>query len=347
MTHTPAQRFMAPERIWFVNTDMKSFTEFSRASSDGSAFAHWLKAGRLFVTPTARNPRKYHDALMEMMPGDPVFAYESKVGFVAIGWVRGPKDLQDSRGGTALYPNPAEIVRSLGVDWDTSVTQTMSEVSAHTRVGQHGLQGCNAGTQLHDYMAGMLQQVYQRHLLDADEHENAAWERIEADPTYDSVPKAQLVEARVGQGRFRANVLAREPQCRVTGTTLSSCLVASHIKPWAVCNAGEHLDSANGLMPAPHVDHLFDTGLISFTDDGQLLLAPRLDRAVLRDWHIAEGSNVGEFASDQKHYLAYRRAYVLGQPRPRQRRNLIGAASDSTATFKAAQDSVPVTPEAD
>jgi hypothetical protein len=331
---TSLEQFTVPERIWFANTDMKSFNELPRKSGDSSAFSHWLDAGRLFVTPTAKKPHKYNGALMDMMPGDPLFAYESQVGFVALGWVRDPKDLKDTDGGTALYPKLDEIVRSLAVDWDTSVTRTMSEVSAYTPVGKHGRQACNAGTPLYNYMAAMLEEAFQRRYVEADEQEAATLERIKADPTRDSTTTMQLIQARIGQGRFRKDVLAREPACRLTRTTQPRCLVASHIKPWAVCDEGEHLDDANGLMLAPHVDHLFDTGLISFTDNGQLLIAQALDRAVLRDWHIDEQANVGAFASDQARYLAYHRRYVLGQPRPRRQRNLVGDAPADVARFE-------------
>lgn len=315
-----------PERLWFANTDMQSFYEFPRAPGDVSAFAHWLNAGRLFVTPNASKPRKYHNALVAMMPGDPVFAYEDQVGFVGIGWVSHPKDLHDGRGGTALYPNPAEIVRSLAIDWDTSVTRAKSDVSALTRVGGHGLQLCDEDTRLHSYLIGMLQELYAGRRSDPNTQEAAALNRIRTDAARDSTTKAQLIEARVGQGRFRKDVLAREPACRLTGITHPGCLVASHIKPWAVCDDGERLDGANGLMLAPHIDHLFDTGLISFEDNGQLIVSPALDRAVLQAWHLDELSNAGEFAPDQRRYLAYHRLHVLGQARTRRVRNLVGGA---------------------
>ena len=93
--------------------------------------------------------------------------------------------------------------------------------------------------------------------------------------------RAQLIEARVGQGRFRKPVLARKPSCRLIGIKQPACLVANYIKPWAACVGGEHLDDANGLMLAPHVDHLFDAALISFEDNGQLLVSLALDLRVL------------------------------------------------------------------
>jgi len=327
MTSTVSNRTSnTPARIWFANTDMQSFYEFPRAPDDNSAFAHWLSAGRLFVTPNASKPRKYHNALMAMTPGDPVFAYEDQIGFVGIGRVRSPKDLLDGRGGTALYPKPTEIVRSLAVDWNTSVTRTVSQVSAVAMVNGTGLRACNKGKPLHTYLLEMLQEVDARNDSDPDEQEAIALHRIQTDSTRDSTTKTQLIEARVGQGRFRKSVLAREQACRLTGISQPGCLVASHIKPWADCDDHERLDDANGLMLAPHVDHLFDTGLISFQDNGQLIVAPALDRAVLQAWHLDELANAGEFAPDQRRYLAHHRLYVLGQARTRRVRNLVGDA---------------------
>jgi len=50
----------------------------------------------------------------------------------------------------------------------------------------------------------------------------------------------------------------------VTGLAMSKLLRASHIKPWAACAAdAERLDVYNGLLLAPHLDALFDAGLIS------------------------------------------------------------------------------------
>ncbi|UUZ49511.1 HNH endonuclease [Massilia sp. B-10] len=100
--------------------------------------------------------------------------------------------------------------------------------------------------------------------------------------------------------------------------------MASHIKPWAICIGHEHLDAANGLALAPHADHLFDTGMISFEDDGHILIAPGLDRSILQAWHIDSNMNVGPFAIDQALYMAFHRAHVFNKPRIRRARNLVG-----------------------
>lgn len=323
--------FEIPERIWYANTDMKTFRQAQRAPGDDSAFAHWLATGKVIVSPRPHNQRQYHRALSEMRPGEPVFAYEDRVGFVGIGWITDPKMHADTSGGCVLYPDPSSRVTSIDVVWDTSVTRHYKDVSAVTKVGGHGVQLCDVTTKLYPYLLEMLQEARHRHKSDPDADEAAACRLIESSPAYSQKMRVQLGLARIGQGTFRSAVLAREPVCRVTEVAQPAHLVASHIKPWAACVDGEHLDGANGLMLAPHIDHLFDTGLISFTDDGQLIAAQALDPEVMSAWHIGENTNVGKFAPDQARYLAYHRLYVFGQPRPRRQRNLVGAAFDGVA----------------
>ncbi len=80
--------------------------------------------------------------------------------------------------------------------------------------------------------------------------------------------KIQLIKARRGQGLFKANVRLYETECRVTHVRSIKHLRASHIKPWKDSDDHEKIDGANGLLLAPHVDHLFDRGLISFSGEG-------------------------------------------------------------------------------
>jgi len=126
-----------------------------------------------------------------------------------------------------------------------------------------------------------------------------------------SSEKQALIVARRGQGVFRQRVLALEPRCRVTGVEDPDCLVASHVKPWSESSNVERLSENNGLMLAPHVDHLFDQGLISFMDNGDILVSPRCPAEVLAAWGISATLNVGPFQIGQRPYLAYHRAYCF------------------------------------
>ncbi|TWT42742.1 HNH endonuclease [Botrimarina hoheduenensis] len=98
--------------------------------------------------------------------------------------------------------------------------------------------------------------------------------------------KERLANARVGQGRFRSEVLARwGGRCCVTGVATLEAVRASHIKPWRDSDNQERLDPANGLPLVATTDALFDAGLITFDPAGRLMVSERLpvgERQLLR-----------------------------------------------------------------
>jgi predicted restriction endonuclease len=123
--------------------------------------------------------------------------------------------------------------------------------------------------------------------------------------------KLQLVKSRRGQGLFKANVRLVESACRVTGVNQISMLRASHVKPWSVSDDQEKIDGFNGLLLAPHVDHLFDKGYITFESKGELVLSPNLNIEILDRWSIPKVLNVGSFSAEQAVYLNYHQEKVF------------------------------------
>ena len=123
--------------------------------------------------------------------------------------------------------------------------------------------------------------------------------------------KQQLINARRGQGLFRANVRLHEKSCRLTQVSDPEHLCASHIKPWKDSSDSEKIDGSNGLFLAPHIDHLFDRGFISFADSGSLLISPALASTIAQSWGVVDGKNVGSFTEKQKSYLEYHRKEVF------------------------------------
>jgi putative restriction endonuclease len=123
--------------------------------------------------------------------------------------------------------------------------------------------------------------------------------------------KERIQKSRRGQGIFRQNVRSIERGCRVTGVREISHLRASHIKPWRKSNDFEKLDGNNGLLLAPHIDHLFDGGWISFANTGDLLISSRLSQKLLTSWHIPAISNVGTFNEEQSVYLSFHSDHVF------------------------------------
>lgn len=93
-----------------------------------------------------------------------------------------------------------------------------------------------------------------------------------------------IVRQRIGQGYFRA---ALEDYwggcCPLTGIRQRELLRASHIVPWAECKSDqERLSVHNGLLLAAHWDAAFDKGLVSFDDDGRVLVKNGLDAVAER-----------------------------------------------------------------
>ncbi len=108
------------------------------------------------------------------------------------------------------------------------------------------------------------------------------------------------VKTRLRQSEFRKNLLDYwNGKCAVTGCGLTDILIASHIKPWRNCKTHqESVSKFNGFLLTPNLDRLFDYGLISFSDDGQILISkdvPMLEYGTLgigtdmQIWKIAEG----------------------------------------------------------
>lgn len=82
-----------------------------------------------------------------------------------------------------------------------------------------------------------------------------------------------LIEARIGQGQFRNDLIRYWGGCALTGCCVYAALTASHIKPWRNSSNDERLDPFNGLLLLGTLDLLFDDGLITFRDDGQIALS--------------------------------------------------------------------------
>lgn len=146
--------------------------------------------------------------------------------------------------------------------------------------------------------------------LDEIEFDEAEQEIIR-DVTLEETMKQTLVLARRGQGKFRERVRNFERQCRVTGVSAEQLLIASHIKPWKSSSNEERLSGHNGLFLSPHIDKLFDSGLMSFENSGAILISPQLDSEVLRLWNIDPRQKVKKFGSDQNYFLEHHRNDVF------------------------------------
>ncbi len=126
-----------------------------------------------------------------------------------------------------------------------------------------------------------------------------------------NLEEEQLIMARRGQGVFRHNVRLVEKHCRLTKLSDSRHLIASHIKPWRVAQGEEKISQNNGLLLSPHVDHLFDSGLISFQNSGQLMISESLERNVLEKWNLSREFEYWPLNPEQQFFMEFHRRYIF------------------------------------
>src|SRR5437016_5228704 len=65
-------------------------------------------------------------------------------------------------------------------------------------------------------------------------------------------------------------------RCAVTNYSKKEILIASHIVSWKDSTNEERLDVDNGILLSPAYDALFDQRLISFENNGKIILADSL-----------------------------------------------------------------------
>lgn len=93
--------------------------------------------------------------------------------------------------------------------------------------------------------------------------------------------KNDTTKARNGQSQYRNELVSEFHSCPFTKISDEHLLIASHIKPWAVCNSKEKYDKNNGLLLSPLYDKLFDKGYITFDGYGNLRRSSWLS---YKDW---------------------------------------------------------------
>lgn len=128
----------------------------------------------------------------------------------------------------------------------------------------------------------------------------------------DKTTKETLVQARIGQGKFRNDVLSSWGlRCCVTGSQILDAIRASHIKPWKLSTNAERLDPNNGLPLIATLDALFDAGLVSFKDDGALITSRRISADEQKVLGLAKLRLCRKPNDQVRSYLAYHRASVF------------------------------------
>jgi 5-methylcytosine-specific restriction protein A len=132
--------------------------------------------------------------------------------------------------------------------------------------------------------------------------------------TYKDLSKTEresIIQARIGQGVFRSNLVNYWGKCAVMGCNFTRLLRASHIKPWRDSNNAERLDTYNGLLLIPNLDSAFDQGYISFNDDGKIIISESLSENDRNELGIHPNMSLRKVENDHIKYLRHHRQEIF------------------------------------
>ncbi|KAA3604697.1 MAG: hypothetical protein DWQ06_04475 [Calditrichaeota bacterium] len=126
--------------------------------------------------------------------------------------------------------------------------------------------------------------------------------------------KEIIQNVRVGQEKFRKQLLKELKKCPITKIDDKKLLVASHIRPWIYSDNLERLNPQNGFLLSPLFDKLFDkgVGLITFTSKKEILISKKLSKENIKRINIEHLQIIDELPiQGREEYLAYHRKYIF------------------------------------
>lgn len=125
----------------------------------------------------------------------------------------------------------------------------------------------------------------------------------------DKTTRKSVIDARIGQGAYRASLISLWNTCAVTGAPTLEMLKASHIKPWKDSSNDDRLNKFNGFLLSANLDSAFDAGLISFEDTGKIIISSVFTEA--DKFSIRPDMTLRQIFEENKPYLAYHRTNVF------------------------------------
>ncbi len=321
-------------RFWWVNQNQ--------------TYRHETQGGYLWSPKRSQGDRfnHFYENMREVSPGDLVFSYCDTliraIGVAQSNCYECPKPLEFGSAGRNWEAIGWRVdVRFTELDQPFRPIDKMSVIAPHLPAKYSPLRPNGYGNQavylaevpapMAHAIGGLIGSEYtsytalartvatdERSRAATDAQEMRIWEdhlvqEIESNPVITETDRLALIQARRGQGLFRARVASIEKECRLTGVNQPAHLIASHAKPWRDSNAQERLDGENGLLLTPSIDHLFDRGFISFESNGDLLVSPVAHKPSLQRMGVDTERivNVGGFTSGQRSFLEFHREQIF------------------------------------
>ena len=184
----------------------------------------------------------------------------------------------------------------------------------------------NAGVAMHGFVlqteaalaqwlrrAAALSQALPNQAVTAFEQQVQAELSAMPEPAAQNTEVLRMVRQRVGQQAYRQAMLDYwGGACAVTGLALPQALRASHAKPWAECSSdAERLDVYNGFLLSANLDVLFDSFLVSFTDEGDVLVSETITPSDQQKMGLTTGMSLRWVSAQHGPYLRFHRQRFL------------------------------------
>lgn len=138
-------------------------------------------------------------------------------------------------------------------------------------------------------------------------------EKKDTDVAQESPRAKEIRYARIGQGKYRDQLLDECPFCPITMVNDERLLIASHIKPWARSTDQEKIDPKNGYMLTPLYDALFDKGFITFTNEKRMIISNWLSPKNQQRLNLRNDEYIARLPMDDQRmvYLEYHRNNIF------------------------------------
>ena len=214
----------------------------------------------------------------------------------------------------AIGRTPAALSMKLGniASLDPAITST----------GRAGLRAASANDRA---MWDEMQSDWDRFAIESEQaiSEVQTRESVEGETNQDEIPvrigedRITQTTTRVGQDFFRSAVLsAYNERCCITGLSMPSLLIASHIVPWRHDSANR-VNPRNGLLLSALHDRAFDSGLITLRDDMTVQVSHK--HSISNDQFFSEsieyydGKSISlpEKFTPGREFLSYHREYIF------------------------------------
>ena len=99
----------------------------------------------------------------------------------------------------------------------------------------------------------------------------------------------------------------------MTNYQKNEILIASHIVPWRDASNADRLNVHNGILLCPTYDALFDRHLISFENNGKIILSESLSKTQYQSIGVTGKELVRNLSRENYAFLEQHRSRLEGQ----------------------------------